>query len=178
MAESAPALCGRLRLPCRCCGRLLSRGLFLRGTTRKSWDTDVVTRLTNNVSKLIRDIKSRHRTSPGWRTIKLEGHEALHFDHVVLATQANQALDLVAPEFKRARHPRKVPIRIKSRTMTETPPRSQIETRLVAGELYPKRGQRQANGNHLDESGATVAENRRTSSRPGTRSLSHTPTFS
>ena len=99
-------LCGRLRLPCRCCGRLLfARSLFLRGVRRvKAGTRDVVTRLTNNVSKLIlgHQVESIAPAQDGVR-IKLEGHEALHFDHVVLATQANQALDLVAPEFKRER---------------------------------------------------------------------------
>ena len=82
-----------------------SRGLFFSGVRRvKAGTRDVVTRLTNNVSKLIlgHQVESIAPAQDGVR-IKLEGHEALHFDHVVLATQANQALDLVAPEFKRER---------------------------------------------------------------------------
>ena len=82
-----------------------SRGLFFSGVRRvKAGTRDVVTRLTNNVSKLIlgHQVESISPASDGVR-IKLEGHEALHFDHVVLATQANQALDLVAPSFKTER---------------------------------------------------------------------------
>ena len=82
-----------------------SRGLFFSGVRRvKAGTRDVVTRLTNNVSKLIlgHQVESIAPAEDGVR-IKLEGHEALHFDHVILATQANQALELVAPEFKRER---------------------------------------------------------------------------
>jgi len=78
-----------------------SRGLFFTGVRRvKAGTRDVVTRLTNNVSKLIlgHQVESISPASDGVH-IKLEGQEALHFHHVVLATQANQALDLVAPSF-------------------------------------------------------------------------------
>ena len=79
-----------------------SRGLFFSGVRRvKAGTRDVVTRLTNNVSKLIlgHQVESISPAPEGAR-IKLEGHEALKFDHVILATQANQALELTAPEFK------------------------------------------------------------------------------
>lgn len=82
-----------------------SRGLFFSGVRRvRAGTRDVVTRLTNNVDRVIlgQGVETI-APFPDEVAIKLEGAEPLYFDHVILATQANQALDLVDEAFETER---------------------------------------------------------------------------
>ena len=119
-----------------------SRGLFSGVRRVKAGTRDVVTRLTNNVSKLYLGHWPRASHQPRMAYgLSFEGHEALHFDHVVLATQANQALDPHhAGVQERVRHPRKIPIRIKPVTdASRHRACSQIERDWSPVNFIPKR---------------------------------------